>query len=80
MRFLSLVQELEEIIKTVKTLFPNANYKSYETILINQYSLVKELNPVAHIDISSNHFLVTILEKGKLIFNNKFNFFINYSP
>ena len=63
-----------EISDIVFTFFPNAKQKAQQTILIEQFSKFDNKNDNAYLYISNNILNITAFKKGKLIFNNSFNF------
>ena len=64
----------KQITSIIDSFFPQAKCNAQESILINQYSKLQEIQEIAYIDICLNKVMITILKSGKLILNNSFNF------
>ena len=63
-----------EINEVVSTFFPNANKKAQQSVLIDSFSKEENYETNAYLNLTNNIVNITIFKRGKLLFNNSFEF------
>ena len=63
-----------EINEIARTFFPNANKKSQQTVLIDNFSKEENSETNAYLNLTNKIVNITIYKAGKLISNNSFKF------
>ena len=63
-----------EINEIVSTFFPNANKKAQQSVLIDSFIKEENSETNAYLNLTNNIVDITIFKRGKLLFNNSFEF------
>lgn len=63
-----------DINEIVSTFFPNANKKAQQSVFIDSFSKEENHETNAYLNLINNIVNITIFKRGKLLFNNSFEF------